>query len=191
MLPWRLRPAFFRSFLGFPSVFLLPSLAPVSPVGAELMCQLHGCVIPGICTRARAFPWQEFGSGKVYPGNDSEPGPGRCGAAPGARDPAAQSTDTLCSRRSESFPMFLSRPHGIPTYSSGVCPGPRPRSAGKGLAQLVCRWSSRGSLLSELVPYQPGSGIGMGLGWAPGLGWGWDGLCGSRLFSRGHSCTWS
>lgn len=68
------------------------------------MCWLDGCVIPGIYTQTGAFSWQEFGSGKLYPGNESEPGPGRCGAAPGAQDPAAvaaRSTDTLCSLRSK------------------------------------------------------------------------------------------
>lgn len=170
--------------VGFPAA--LPCSVPVAPVGAELV---SGCVIPGVCAPARAFSSRQgFGSGKVYPGNNSGPSPGRCGAAPGAQIQLlrAGTLSVPCGAipdvpepatwNSQLFPRCLSHS--------------RPRSAGKGLAQLVCRWSSPGSLLSELVPYQPGSGVGMGLGWAPGWGWGWDGLCGSRPFSRGHSCTW-
>lgn len=189
VLLWRLRPALFLgSYLGFPSVFPPPSPAPSRWLQWELSSS-QGVSFQGFVPQPEPSPpGRGLARGRFIPGITR----GRVQA--GVEQ--LQVPKSSCSERGhflfpvEQFLMFPSLPHGIPSYSPGVCPIPRPRSAGKGLAQLVCRWSSPGSLLLELVPYQPGSGVGMGLGWAPGWGWGWDGLCGSRPFSRGHSCTW-
>lgn len=165
VLLWRLRPALFSgSYLGFPSVFPPPSPAPSRWLQWELSsCQ--GVSFQGFVPQPEPSPpGRGLARGRFIPGITR----GRVQA--GVEQ--LQVPKSSCSERGhflfpvEQFLMFPSLPHGIPSYSPGVCPIPGPAPQGKASPS----WFAGGAPLALCC----WSWFLISLG--AGLGWGWDGL---------------